>query len=498
MIAYINHIWYNQTMEAEDKKSLKESIVGYFAVLVITSIICLFKIDFSFSSDIFYYALAVFVLFSIVGVFAIVGLKKQGKGFKQILITIIVLLLLFAFTLLMANFESTDYKHFLQIWCDTYSQGSLKDALNSITTVSNYTPAYNYFLILIARLGFNYLYGIKFISLLFTISLAFALTKLICYIRKQPFNYLMFVGFLFIPQLATEFAIWGQCNAIYTSFVIWAFYSALRKRSKLAFMFVGLAFVFKLQFLFILPIMFVLLIVKDKENQHYLKWKHIWIAPAMYLINMLPAIAGTSVLDLLLVYISQSGYDNRISGACANFCYIYFLLGIREGQTIYSLLTLAHFAITIVVLILLLVLIFKTNKKRALNFTDFLFFGLVTSFAMVFFMPKMLDKFYIISTMLSIALMFVKSEKKYIHLAFCLNLAMYSSMLQHLVWFVIGPAIGLIINFITLSIIIKILVKDYIKPLKQAKDNQQNSINGEENSTNTGDETKTGETYSEQ
>lgn len=366
-------------------------------------------------SEIIYFILVIIPLV-VIGDIASIKINSRQISKKEKLSSIIAIwvaiILIFIFIIFTANHKSGDYNIYLSQWTSYYRSHSINDSLYSIVDVSNYAPAYNYILILISRLPMYDLHLIKYVSFLFSILLAFMMCKIIAKIKKSDFNYALFVAFLLLPFILIEYSSWGQCDAIYTSLAITAFYFALCKKSKLAFLFLGLSFIFKLQFLFIVPIMFILLIIKDEEGNHYLKWKDIWIPFAVYLINCIPVLVGRNLLDLLLVYVSQSGGDSRLSGDCANICLIYYkYLHIESPTTAYYILLCSHIAITFAFLIFYLVLVFKNNKKKTFTLNDIIFWAFAFSFTMVFLMPKMLDRFYFIPACLSIIYMFAVGDR---------------------------------------------------------------------------------------
>ncbi len=439
-------------------------------------VVFLQRIDFaSLGSNFLIYSIFVFLLYFIVGIFIVRGLIKQKVKKSKIVFALVIYIFCFVATLIFADLESGDYINFLSIWYEAYQQGSLKDALNAIVEVSNYTPAYNYFLIILARLNINSLYGIKYITLIFSFLLAFITTKLIAYLKKSPFNYFIFVNIMLLPQILVEYSMWGQCDAIYTFFAILSFYYALKKKSKLSFLFLGLSFAFKMQFLFIVPIIFVLLLIKDSNNQHYLKWKDIWIAPVMYAINLLPVLTGTNVLDLLLVYVNQTTYDPRICANCPNICYFYSLLGVVNATDNIPLLVF-EIILTLVLLVLILILAIKYYIKYNLTKEDLIFFSVIFSFVMVFFMPKMMERFYYIPSLLAIVLFVINDKLIYKFAAISMNFAVM------LAFFDTGgyttlTIIGSIINIITFVLLVIILIVKYFKPLMRKPTTQPQEDN---------------------
>ena len=338
----------------------------------------------------------------------------------------------------------------------------------STLDVSNYTPVYNYLLILVSRLDVYWLFAIKYITFGFSFLLAFAIEKVISFIIKEKFNFLRFAFVLALPSVMIEYSAWGQCDAIYTSFAILAFYFALKKKSKLSFMFVGLSFAFKLQFLFVVPVLFIMLIAKDADGKHYLKWKDIWIAPLMYLVNFAPVLVGRPVLDVLTVYLSQTSFDKRISGNCPNVCSIFYLLGFNGGSAEFPYVCAVMVAITFLVLAAILFIAFKTYKQKGLSHNDLVFFGFIMSFSMVFFMPKMLDRFYFIALEFAFINFFVSKNNENFRLLLLSICMIFFMMYLHLEAMLPYPLsvslyfVGLLLGFLNAFLTGWLFVKRYV------------------------------------
>ncbi len=421
----------------------------------------------TFDKSLLVYMILVMIPLAVIGVWGGISLKGENK-LKQI-IFYAVLLAIFGFVFVHSSFETCDYLTFLKGWCGNYGSVSFKQALFNIVDVSNYTPFYNYFLIVIAKLGVNSLYAIKYVTFAFSILLAFVIEKIVCHLTNSRFNFLRFVVFLILPPVLIEYSAWGQCDAIYVTFAMLALLFALKKKSALSFAFVGLSFAIKLQFLFIVPVLFVMLIVKDENGEHYLKWKHLWIAPLMYAVNLIPVLAGRPVLDVLMVYLNQTVGDNRISGCCGNLCYIYHLLGVEAGITLYSLLVVFQIVLTIAIMVLILFVIFKKNKQKVLTKTDLLFFGMLFAFVMVFFMPKMLDRFYFIAMCLTWIYFFANKNSRSFFSLILINDTLVFMMYLHFYIYlstfvsVMVSIVGMISAFANLVILSQTFWTDYAK-----------------------------------
>lgn len=121
------------------------------------------------------------------------------------------------------------------------------------------------------------------------------------YKRPPAAHRLLFAVALF-PTVVLNGAYWAQCDSIYTFFAVLSLYLALSDKPVGAMVTITASFAFKLQAVFVMPIFFVLLVAKK------IKFKHLFIFPAAYLVMVLPAvIAGRPLWDTLTLYFSQAG-----------------------------------------------------------------------------------------------------------------------------------------------------------------------------------------------
>ncbi len=398
-----------------------------------------------------------------VGIIGVKSILKTNRNKFDIILFVSILITIFLMIITFAYVISGDYDVYLKGWCEAYRNASFGEALKQITTVSNYTPFYNYILIIIAKIGVYDLFAIKFVTFIFSILLSFVICKIVALVKQNQFNYILFASILLLPFILIEYSLWGQCDAIYTAFCLFALLFALKKRSKLSFLFLGLAFITKLQFLFIVPILFVMLIVKDENNEHYLKWKDIWIAPAMYLLNFLPVFAGDSIENILLVYVRQTGIDYGLSANCANLCGLY-PESFTSKQLLSKILIILHIVITISLLIAFLIFVLKTAKTKTLKKEELVLFATVFAFVMVFFMPKMLDRFFFIPVCLSLINSKLSKDKwnNRIYIAMCVafNLTIFGYMFGGIFKLVL-QYFAIVVNVLTLTFIIIKLNQDY-------------------------------------
>ena len=211
---------------------------------------------------------------------------------------------LFAYLLRINLFPivSGDYAGFLDAWFnDIDNFGGFKSLQYNI---SNYTSPYMYLMCLVAN-RFNRMYALKNISVLFDYSSAVALMFIIYRMTGNKVKALIGYSVLLLcPTVFIDSAWWCQCDIIYISFILWALYFFLKEKSVTGFVFIGIAFSFKLQTLFIIPFLIIMYLKKKNINIIY-----IVLVPIVYVIMHIPAlIAGRPFMEVLKIYFEQSGY----------------------------------------------------------------------------------------------------------------------------------------------------------------------------------------------
>jgi len=184
---------------------------------------------------------------------------------------------------------------------------------------SNYNVPYLYLLAVATYFpSIPELIAVRIISVLFDIVLGI-FTYLILRLQfKRPS--VAIIGTLVVlcaPTVFINSAAWGQLDASYTAFCLGSAYFLLKGRPGWACAFFGLAISFKLQAIFFLPVLLVLLLRKK------LSVKHLVLIPVIFLLILLPAfIAGRNAVSLLSIYAGQAstggmGGWKRPSSSCS-------------------------------------------------------------------------------------------------------------------------------------------------------------------------------------
>ncbi|MBR0040071.1 MAG: DUF2029 domain-containing protein [Oscillospiraceae bacterium] len=260
-------------------------------------------------------------------------------------LSVLLLALAFAARAYVFDYETLDYQNFLSKWVGFFRENGHFRAMRY--SVGNYNIPYLYFLALFSLLPIRDLYLIKLLSTLFDVLLAWGAMKLLSrYTKKNALLLACFFTVLCLPTVFLNSAVWAQCDSSYAALLVIALWLALDDRPVPSMACAALAFGFKLQAVFVLPV-FAVLWMAGK-----FKWRHFLIFPAVYVLLVLPAVLlGRPFWETVTLYFSQTGsigsalnYNSssvfailwkipaseRVSkiAVAAAFCYMLFILGL--------------------------------------------------------------------------------------------------------------------------------------------------------------------------
>jgi Gpi18-like mannosyltransferase len=236
-------------------------------------------------------------------------LKKSPL--EDFLFTTLCIALAIALRLSLFSYQTFDYYNFLGPWYDHLRENGFKGFQ---TGFSNYTPPYLYLLWLTTYLPVQKLYAIKSIGLLSDFALAFVVLLVVrLKYDRRPVWLAAFAAVLFAPTIFFNSALWGQCDAIHTTFLLAALYCLLRRWAGRALLFFSIAFAFKIQAVFLLPLFFVLWAKGELPLKYFL------LLPIVYLALCLPVLlAGRPLYDLLTIYLDQANTYQRLTSSAPN------------------------------------------------------------------------------------------------------------------------------------------------------------------------------------
>lgn len=308
----------------------------------------------------------------------------------------------------MRGIVADDYTIFFEPWIATLREagGGLK-GLNAEFEYVDYTTPYLFILSCISICPvLNPLLLMKIVSIAFDFSAAAAVMLLVYQMTKDKTKAVLVYGCLLLaPTIVTNSAAWAQCDIIFTSFVLWSLYFMMKEKPAISMMFYGIAFAFKLQTLFLLPL-YVILWMKGK-----VKMQHFLFIPGMYLVGIIPGLlAGQSFIDLISVYFMQAQGKMDIYALSHKFPNIYQLVG-----TDTFLIEYADAGVWMA-LAALMVMMYSLARKASYELSGKLMLemGMLLTMCVVFFLPHMHERYAILVDVMAIAYAFVYVKKWYI------------------------------------------------------------------------------------
>lgn len=376
-------------------------------------------------------------------------LKKHWLLLLFLFVTIIALLVRYS----MRDFESGDYLTFLHPWFEELKLNGGFKALSNYP--GDYNSPYMTIMAILTYLPINELYSLKIVSCIFDFLLAISVGLLVRYLVKNNKDVLSFIAYtltLFMPPVLLNSGMWCQCDSIYATFVVLAFLYLFKEKYVRSFIFLGIAFSFKLQFIFILPIYIVLYICNEKFSII-----NFLIIPLMNFILSLPAIiAGKPIIDCLMVYFKQTNtYKTSLT---LNFPNIYNLIS-GDVAIFYKVGEMISILICALMLGYILYKKVKWNNERIFTLT--IWFMVILTFVL----PGMHERYLFVGEVLTLTYYII--YQKNLPLLIFMNISViitYSSFLGGLSFDYL-PLMSIIY-----TIIIVYFTKDTLKLLEE-KDN---------------------------
>ncbi len=328
--------------------------------------------------------------------------KKKSDLLFFLAVTVISLLIRIAGF----NFVSADTATFLLPWYDKIKAAGGFCALG--TQVGDYNILYQTIIALLTYIDLKPLYLFKISSLLFDYVLAFAGACFLKQIsgRGRSFFLLVYTALLFLPTVVLNASYWGQCDAAYTSLIILFLFFLYKEKYLPAFLFLGLAFAFKLQTIFILPFAVCYYFYKKKFSILYF----LVTLFSFWLTGLVAFFFGRNLLAPFTIYINQTATYPQMWMNATSF---WKLLG-NNYTSFHTLATLT----TLLLCGLCLYAVLK-GRKRMDTPEQFLNTAAWLVWVMFLFLPAMHERYTFLLDILLVLLAFL--SPKYIKHA-CLSL----------------------------------------------------------------------------
>lgn len=282
--------------------------------------------------------------------------------------------------------SSGDYDIYLADWLSKLAAGSFADGMRA--NVGEYNVLYQYILFGITRLPVPPLYAVKAVSFIGDALLAGAAARL-CGRRG---GLAAFGAALLLPTIVLNGGMFAQCDSLYAACALWGLALSLENHPARGAACFALALAFKLQAVFLLPIVAVL-------------WadKRLRLADAgVFLLTLaavaLPALLGGKTLGALLsVYTAQTGLYTGLNYNAPGF----FALMDTQGLDVYAY---GNFALGMAFGVCALLVAWGVRRAGDLDRGDYLRLALLLPLLIAFCLPRMHERYFYLADALSITL----------------------------------------------------------------------------------------------
>lgn len=325
-------------------------------------------------------------------------IKKNSVALFLIIITFLAALVRFR----ARHFLSVDMQIYLLPWYDEIKAGGGLAMLGG--QVGNYNIAYQFIIALATYMeGIDPVFLYKGCSILFDFLLA-AVTGAVVYELREEKGYMLpalaYGVVLFFPTVLFNSSFWGQCDAIYTFFVMLALYMLLRDKEKAAFAALGIAVAFKMQAMFILPFFIIYYVIEKRYSILYGL-----ISLATFYIMALPGVlSGRSVWAPFQIYLEQKGVWTNLFVNFPSFLVVF-------GSTDEAYEYISKVIFIMIISVLGMGLFYLMNKDISLHRTKYFVLAAAWSvWTCVLFLPEMHERYGYMLDILLILVLFLESR----------------------------------------------------------------------------------------
>ncbi|WP_017652893.1 hypothetical protein [Fortiea contorta] len=342
--------------------------------------------------------------------------KRVLKSLKYPIVRYLILSIIFAVFIrwLCIPNKSVDYKYFLSPWYDFIAANGGFSALKN--GFADYTPPYLYWILIASTWlsGLPKIMAIKLFAMVTDFICAFLVYKIvkIKYPRgKKPI--FAFIVVILSPTVIYNSSLWGQCDVIYTTGLIASIYFLSIQKQIPALISFGVSLSFKLQAMFLSPLLLILLIKKR------ISWYYLPIVPITYIAAMLPAwFAGRPMSDLLLVYFNQA---NKYKELAKNVPNLYQWI----PNKFYNIAVPIGLALTTFAICFLAYIVYKSKLKITQD--RLIYLATLSVLFMPYILPKMHERYFYPADICSIIFAFY--FPRYIWVAISVQMASFFSYL---------------------------------------------------------------------
>ncbi|MCH5180748.1 MAG: hypothetical protein J1F32_06015 [Erysipelotrichales bacterium] len=326
---------------------------------------------------------------------------------KHILLIVFIVLSILALVMRILFFQylSGDMASFLIPWTNFFKENGNFLALAKMNECPNANYLYGYYNLLafVSIFKGEPINLVKSISVFFDFALAIGVSLVTYHFTKNKTTSLIsYLATLYAPTVFANSAVWGQCDQIYVCFVVYAFLLILKKKNIWATLVIGIALGFKIQTIFILPLLGFMWL-----NKKYRIW-NLFMLPLGFLITILPSYlvggAFTAPFEAIGLQLGQYADMNYGSGSMYAFMEMGSLAECFNKGT----------AIIFAAAILLFVMFVLFYKKVECNEQNIMYVAALYALLTPFVLPHMHERYFFMADIFILLYVIVRKKQYYL------------------------------------------------------------------------------------
>ena len=331
--------------------------------------------------------------------------KHARKCMVIVMVSIATTMLRHAFL----TFRSYDYEAYLEPWYNEIVANGKVLALKD--TVGNYNLLYQTIIALLTYLPINPLQAYKWLSVLFDFGIAFATMHVLKKWGKSDRQQLLGYGIvLVLPTAVMNSAMWGQCDSIYTFFVILFAIALFERKPNKACIWLGIALAFKLQAVFAFPFLVFSFWFLNHEKPKLKIWHFLWIPITMFLSGIVCYLAGQrDFFKVFKVYLNQTEeYPYLYANYPSFWTFFSIKNGPLDGYVRYGKVALVFTIVALGALVFVLGHCSRSSQQVKAEYAWIILFILV--YTCVMFLPSMHERYGYVYEILAVLLCFIDEK----------------------------------------------------------------------------------------
>ena len=283
---------------------------------------------------------------------------------------------------------SSDYDLYLSGWMEQFASGSFSDAMRG--NVGDYNVLYQYMLFAITRLPVPRLYAVKALSFAGDAFLAGAAAKLAG--KEEGMSGAALCAVLLLPTCAINGGMFAQCDSLYAACALWGLALALGHKPAGGAACFALALAFKLQAVFLLPVVAVLWAGRK------LRLSDALIFIGTLVLTALPALLfGKSLGQILSIYLGQAGQYTALTYNAPTL----FGMMNTNGLDPYAY---GNFGMALALGAALALTALCAARAAEMESGDYVHLGLCMVLVIVFLLPRMHERYFFMADVLAVTM----------------------------------------------------------------------------------------------